>query len=168
MISRKIREADSHCIIFTLFLQDADDSDLYFSPERGNVLFASAYDGWAFDLATFSTIYSQKLGFSEKVLNKTLWGDYFVNSKTEKIMKCAASKAKKSLFVSLILENIWTLYESILGGTDNEKIEKIINTLNIKVSPRDLRSNDKRQKLSAIFSQWLPLAKVLLNTGFQI
>ena len=83
-------------------------------------------------------------------------------------MKGAASKAKKSLFVSLILENIWTLYESILGGTDNEKIEKIINTLNIKVSPRDLRSNDKRQKLSAIFSQWLPLAKVLLNTGFQI
>lgn len=25
-----------------------DDSDLYFSPERGNVVFASAFDGWGF------------------------------------------------------------------------------------------------------------------------
>lgn len=29
-------------------LEDADDDNLYFSPEAGNVAFASAYDGWAF------------------------------------------------------------------------------------------------------------------------
>lgn len=29
-------------------LEDADDSDLYFSPEHGNVVFASAIDGWGF------------------------------------------------------------------------------------------------------------------------
>ena len=29
-------------------LDDADDSDLYFSPDSGNVIFASAVDGWAF------------------------------------------------------------------------------------------------------------------------
>lgn len=29
-------------------LEDADDENLYFSPEAGNVAFASAYDGWAF------------------------------------------------------------------------------------------------------------------------
>ena len=44
-------------------LDDADDSDLYFSPERGNVVFASAYDSWAFDIGTFASIYSTKLGF---------------------------------------------------------------------------------------------------------
>ena len=48
-------------------LEDADDSDLYFSPERGNVVFASAYDNWAFDLGTFAKIYSQKLGCRENV-----------------------------------------------------------------------------------------------------
>ena len=98
--------------------------------------------------------------FSEKVLSKTLWGDYYVNTKTKKIMKGASSKGKKPLFVSLILDNIWSVYEAI---KDNEKIQKIITALNIKVAPRDLRSNDLKQKLSAIFSQWLPLTNAVLN-----
>lgn len=29
-------------------LEEADDSNLYFSPEQGNVVFASAIDGWGF------------------------------------------------------------------------------------------------------------------------
>ena len=29
-------------------LEEADDSELYFSPDAGNVVFASAVDGWAF------------------------------------------------------------------------------------------------------------------------
>lgn len=29
-------------------LEETDDSDLYFSPDRGNVVFASAIDGWGF------------------------------------------------------------------------------------------------------------------------
>lgn len=29
-------------------IETADDSDLYFSPQQGNVVFASAADGWAF------------------------------------------------------------------------------------------------------------------------
>lgn len=29
-------------------LDEADDDNLYFSPEQGNVAFASAVDGWAF------------------------------------------------------------------------------------------------------------------------
>lgn len=29
-------------------LEDTDDSHLYFSPDHGNVVFASAIDGWGF------------------------------------------------------------------------------------------------------------------------
>lgn len=29
-------------------LEDEDDSHLYFSPDQGNVVFASAIDGWGF------------------------------------------------------------------------------------------------------------------------
>ena len=29
-------------------LDDMDDSNLYFSPDQGNVIFASAADGWGF------------------------------------------------------------------------------------------------------------------------
>lgn len=29
-------------------LDETDDSSLYFSPEQGNIIFASALDGWGF------------------------------------------------------------------------------------------------------------------------
>lgn len=29
-------------------LEEVDDSNLYFSPDQGNVVFASAIDGWGF------------------------------------------------------------------------------------------------------------------------
>jgi ribosome assembly protein 1 len=37
-------------------LEDRDDSHLYFSPELGNVVFASAVDGWAFRLVDLSIL----------------------------------------------------------------------------------------------------------------
>lgn len=39
-------------------LEDADDSELYFSPDAGNVVFASAVDGWAFGVVNNVTIKS--------------------------------------------------------------------------------------------------------------
>ena len=79
------------------------------------------------------------------------------------IISGAQAKAKKPLFVQLILENIWALYDAIVNGRDKEKLEKIVNSLQLKVSPRDLRSTDTKQQLLAIFSQWLPLAQALLR-----
>ena len=75
----------------------------------------------------------------------------------------AQAKAKKPLFVQLILDNIWALYEAVGGGRDREKVEKIVASLNLKVSNRDLRSTDPKQQLTAIFSQWLPMAPALLT-----
>merc|ERR1719187_86657 len=70
-------------------LEDVDDSQLYFYPEQGNVVFASAADGWAFSIETFAKIYAKKLNFNESVLRKTLWGDYYLNMKDKKILKGA-------------------------------------------------------------------------------
>uniref|UniRef100_G1NVP4 Elongation factor-like GTPase 1 n=2 Tax=Myotis lucifugus TaxID=59463 RepID=G1NVP4_MYOLU len=68
-------------------LEDTDDSHLYFSPDQGNVVFASAIDGWGFGIEHFAQIYSQKIGIKKEVLLKTLWGDYYINMKAKKIMK---------------------------------------------------------------------------------
>ena len=154
---------DSEVFDWSSGLDEADDSELYFSPDSGNVLFASAVDGWAFGVVSFrqsprtlfskkleysrqchdvcrklvywnsmrsfqfpktvlvnkltfrffrlglqlfikiahcfahplrksqslyyAKIYSATMGFSEAVLKKTLWGDFFINTTTKKIMK---------------------------------------------------------------------------------
>jgi len=144
-------------------LEDADDSNLYFSPELGNVVFCSAVDGWAFSLNTFAKIYSKKLGFSENVLQRTLWGDFYINMKAKKIFSGAGAKAKKPLFVSLVLENIWAVYDTVMVRKDKEMLQKMVTSLSLTIPPRDLRSTDPRQQLSAIFSAWLPLASAVLS-----
>lgn len=144
-------------------LEEIDDSNLYFSPEQGNVLFASAIDGWGFGIKEFAKIYSNKLGFSEKVLRRTLWGDFYINNKTKRIMKGAQEKAKKPLFVQLILDNIWVLYETVVIRRDKDKLPTMAQKLNIKLTTRDLRHTDPKAQLQALFSQWLPLAKTCLD-----
>jgi len=39
---------NNHIYDWSTGMDDIDDSDLYFSPEQGNVIFASAIDGWGF------------------------------------------------------------------------------------------------------------------------
>lgn len=144
-------------------LEEIDDSNLYFSPDQGNVLFASAIDGWGFSIKDFAKIFAEKLGFSEKVLSKTLWGDYYLHMKSKRIMKGAQEKAKKPLCVQLILENIWALYELVVVRKDKEKVVSMVEKLNIKLTTRDLRHTDPKAQLHAICTQWLPLAKACLD-----
>lgn len=144
-------------------LEDADDENLYFSPEKGNVVFASAVDGWGFRVKDFAKVLSEKLGVSVDILNKTLWGDFYLNSKTKRIMRGAQMKAKKPLFVQMVLENLWSVYENIVIRKDKEKLQKIVDSLKIKLTARDMRHTDPKVQLQAVCSQWLPLAAAVLD-----
>ena len=53
------------------------------------MFFASAIDGWGFSIQNFADIYAAKLGFKKEILLETLWGDYYLNTKTKRIMKDA-------------------------------------------------------------------------------
>ncbi|XP_066514640.1 elongation factor-like GTPase 1, partial [Hoplias malabaricus] len=70
-------------------LEETDDSHLYFSPDQGNVVFASAIDSWGFSVRQFAQIYYQKMGIRSELLQKTLWGDFYLNAKAKKVMKGA-------------------------------------------------------------------------------
>lgn len=38
--------------VYDWSIEERDDSDIYFDPSRGNVIFGSAVDGWAFRYVT--------------------------------------------------------------------------------------------------------------------
>ena len=96
--------------------QEKDDEDIYFAPERGNVIFASAIDSWGFRVGKFAQVYSTKLGFKEANLRRVLWGDFYLDPKTKKIIsyKHLRGRNLKPLFVVFILENIWAVYDAIV------------------------------------------------------
>ncbi|OUM53850.1 hypothetical protein BVG19_g3171 [[Candida] boidinii] len=145
---------------------EKSDEDLYFSPEKNNVIFASAIDGWGFNIQQFSVIFERKLGMNRDILQKVLWGDFYLDPKTKKVINSKALKGRnlKPLFVSLVLDSIWTLYDSVLINRDQEKLEKIVKSLNVKILPRDLRSKDTKTLIRSIIQQWLPVSNAILLT----
>lgn len=96
--------------------EEKDDEDLYFAPERGNVVFASAIDGWGFRIGKFAQLYAQKLGIKEGNLRRVLWGDYYLDPKTKRVISYRHLRGRnlKPLFVQFVLENIWAVYESVV------------------------------------------------------
>ncbi|KAF9925090.1 Cytoplasmic GTPase/eEF2-like protein (ribosomal biogenesis) [Linnemannia zychae] len=147
-------------------VETQDDSHIYFHPSQGNVIFASAIDGWAFRIDQFAAIYAQKLGMKEGVLRKCLWGDFYLDPKTKRVIgyKGLKGRALKPLAIHLVLDNIWKVYDVVVVNPDKEMTEKVVKSLNLKVLPRDMRSKDTRAVLTTIFSQWLPLSTCVLLT----
>lgn len=98
--------------------EERDDEDIYFAPEKNNVIFCSAVDGWAFTVRQFAGIYEKKLGMKRAVLEKVLWGDYYLDPKTKRVLgpKHLKGRALKPMFVQLVLESIWAAYEATTGG----------------------------------------------------
>lgn len=149
--------------------EERDDEDLYFAPERNNVIFASAIDGWAFTVSQFAGIYEKKLGIKRSLLKQVLWGDFYLDPKTKKVLgpKHLKGRNLKPIFVQLVLEPLWTVYEATVGGPNSDRgdpalLEKVTKSLNVTIPAHIARSRDSKAILQAVFSSWLPLSTALL------
>lgn len=96
--------------------EERDDEDLYFAPEQGNVIFASAIDGWAFRVSQFAQIHAVRLGIKPQRLKNVLWGDFYLDPKTKRVLgrKHLGKRSLKPMFVQFVLENLWAVYENVV------------------------------------------------------
>lgn len=112
---------------------DKDDDDIYFSPDKGNVIFSSATDGWAFTIKQFAVIYERKLGIKGTVLEKVLWGDFYLDPKTKRVLGLKHLKGRplKPMFVQLVLENIWSVYNATVGSSQDKGLvlQRLVSNL---------------------------------------
>ncbi|KID87410.1 ribosome biogenesis protein Ria1 [Metarhizium guizhouense ARSEF 977] len=151
-----------------LQFEERDDEDIYFAPEKNNVIFSSATDGWAFTCRQFASLYEKKLGIKRGLMEKVLWGNFYLDPKTKKILgqKHLKGRNLKPMFVQLVLEPVWTVYQATCGG-DNGKgdpslLEKVTKSLSLTISPHVIRARDPRLLLTTVFASWLPLSTALL------
>ena len=153
--------------------EEKEDEDIYFEPEKNNVIFSSAIDGWAFTPRQFAGLYEKKLGIKRSVLEKVLWGEYYLDPKTKRVLSSKHLKGRhlKPMFVQLVLENIWAVYEATTGGSNNKGdqslLEKITKSLNINIPAHVMRSRDPKALLSAVFNSWLPLSTAVLVSAIE-
>ncbi|XP_057437741.1 uncharacterized protein LOC130729904 [Lotus japonicus] len=147
------------------FVEDDDNEDV-FQPQKGNVVFACALDGWGFGVHEFAEFYASKLGASVGALQKALWGPRYFNPKTKMIVGKkgiggGGGKAKP-MFVQFVLEPLWQVYQGALEG-DGELVGKVIKAFNLQVPARELQHRDPKVVLQAVMSRWLPLSDAILS-----
>ena len=102
--------------------EEKDDEDIYFAPEKNNVIFGSAMDGWAFTVKQFAGLYERKLGIKRAILEKVLWGDFYLDPKSKRVLSSRHLKGRplKPMFVQLVLDNIWAVYAAATGGNNGK------------------------------------------------
>ncbi|XP_030447961.1 uncharacterized protein LOC115670748 [Syzygium oleosum] len=146
-----------------------DDEEDTFQPQKGNVAFVCALDGWGFSINEFAEFYASKLGASAAALQKALWGPRYYNNKTKMIVGKKAlggggSNKAKPMFVQFVLEPLWKVYQAALEPDgQKEMLVKLIKSFNLSIPPRELQNKDPKVMLQAIMSRWLPLSDAILS-----
>ncbi|XP_010490053.1 PREDICTED: elongation factor-like GTPase 1 [Camelina sativa] len=144
-----------------------DDEEVTFQPQKGNVVFVCALDGWGFGIAEFASFYASKLGASATALQKSLWGPRYYVPKTKMIVgkkSLSAGSKAKPMFVQFVLEPLWQVYEAALDpGGDRAVLEKVIKSFNLSIPPRELQNKDPKNVLQSVMSRWLPLSDAVLS-----
>ena len=140
-----------------------------FSPTKGNVIFSSATDNWAFRLSSFAEKYAQKLGVpADKFLNFLFDSELFFDSKNKRVVSRATAErqgisTEKSLFAQFVLDNLWAVYESTVISFDEERVEKIAKSVGAKIGLRDVKARDGINVMKSILGAWLPLADCVFS-----
>ncbi len=148
--------------------EEKDDEGIYFAPEKNNVIFSSAIDGWAFTVRQFAALYEKKLGIKRGLMEKVLWGNFYLDPKTKKVLgpKHLKGRALKPMFVQLVLEPVWTVYQATTGGDhgkgDPALLEKVKKSLGLEIPNHVIKARDPRLLLTSVFGSWLPLSTALL------
>ena len=114
--------------------EEKDDEELYFAPENNNVIFSSAVDGWAFTVRQFAALYEKRLGIKRSILEKVLWGDFYLDPKTKRILasKHLKGRSLKPMFVQLVLDNVWAVYEATAGGNKGKGYVAVLDIISTK------------------------------------
>ncbi|CAG9462272.1 unnamed protein product [Pedinophyceae sp. YPF-701] len=157
---------------------DDDDVEDVFCPAKGNVVFASAFDGWAFQVEHFVGMWTKKLKCSAADVRSAIWGDWAFQAKTKQFVPFDSDKKTqgggvttklKPVFAQFVLEPLWTVYAACRdsSGDHGPKLAKLSAALGITVAPQALQHPDPRNALRSFLRAWLPLAKAVLSTAVE-
>eukprot|EP00871_Galdieria_phlegrea_P001926 jgi/Galph1/2734/GphlegSOOS_G1428.1 len=118
------------------------------SPENGNVVFASALQGWSFTLKQFANHYLMEYAdcpLSLDALTTRLWGDIYYDKQSRKFTTQIPQSSEDEVyrsFITFILEPLYKLTSAVVSHT----VEDLKNTLQragLNLKRRDLMADVK-------------------------
>jgi len=132
--------------------------DFFLDPVQGNVIFGSAFYGWAFSLEQWADVYAAKGMDKDKLLPK-LWGDNFFNAKKKVWTKVETEDSKRGI-VQFILDPIINLHKKIMAEDDSW--EALATKLGITLKAEDKKLKGKAL-VKRVMNAWMPASTALLQ-----
>lgn len=153
----------------------------WFSPESGNVLFASTMSGWIFSLHSFATLYLQRQGLNGQPADEAsarssphgpsassinslacrLWGEVYYERETGKFWRRPreGGRASKRTFVAFVLEPLYKFYGAILTEERATLQNTLRTTLGVSLRLSECSLNT-RTVLRKAFAAWFGRSSV--------
>lgn len=125
----------------------AHSDKMVFSPDLGNVLFASSEFGFAFSLQTFSEMYRRrypKASFSASALAKRLWGNVYYDADKRTF---STNQTSQRTFVHFVIEPLYKLITTCMCE-DTESLRKVVFELALPpLTSKQLFEIDRKELL---------------------
>eukprot|EP00928_Gymnodinium_smaydae_P051092 TRINITY_DN3461_c0_g2_i1.p1 TRINITY_DN3461_c0_g2~~TRINITY_DN3461_c0_g2_i1.p1 ORF type:complete len:983 (+),score=305.48 TRINITY_DN3461_c0_g2_i1:48-2996(+) len=130
------------------------DSRTYFSPLKGNVLFASSLFRMMFSLDSYAQIYADihEGSFEPKQFAKCLWGDLYFNEESGRFQKNPPDADQPRSFVQFVLEPIYKVFAHCLGE-EKDDLASTLAEVGIYLHKRDY-DLDARSLLKKVFTHF--------------
>ncbi|XP_047071970.1 elongation factor-like GTPase 1 [Lolium rigidum] len=145
-------------------LLDGDGDEDAFAPQKGNVIFACARDGWGFRVHDFAALYAQAHPDMASKLLAGLWGPYCWDKKNRKVVGKDAMASQQPMFVEFVLKPLWKAYKEGLKEDGASWLrDQVVSRYNLKVSQRELQNKEPDKVLQAVLKAWLPLAETVMT-----
>jgi len=130
------------------------DSRTYFSPLKGNVLFASSLFRMQFSLESYAQVYSDTHPgtFDAQQFAQCLWGDLYFNEESGRFQKNPPDADQPRSFVQFVLEPIYKIFAHCLGE-EKDDLASTLAEVGIYLHKRDY-DLDARSLLKKVFMQF--------------
>jgi len=143
---------------------DAVEDAWRYSPDKGNVAFASAAHGWSFRVDTFARLVAGKMGANPRMLQKALWGDWAYSAKTKSAVRRSPTDTKtKPMFVQFVLEQLWRVYDAAYRSIDLDQLSKMQNQIAAWKGLDLSKLSPGSAAVRELLSRWLPFAGPVLQ-----
>uniref|UniRef100_A0A915BQM5 Elongation factor-like 1 n=2 Tax=Parascaris TaxID=6254 RepID=A0A915BQM5_PARUN len=135
---------------------DTAEQVLYFSPEKDNVVFASALHGYGFSLSDFANIWSYKLSLPVSELKAKLFTDSYLS---KGVIKADADRVgRKTLFEQLVLQPLWEVHKCALVDEAFDKLKVLAEKMGVKI-----KSKRVADAFDEFMRGWLPLSSACMR-----
>uniref|UniRef100_A0A0D9VGU8 Elongation factor-like 1 n=1 Tax=Leersia perrieri TaxID=77586 RepID=A0A0D9VGU8_9ORYZ len=122
---------------------DDDEEEDAFQPQKGNVVFACAREGWGIRLIEIAKRLAPKLKADPADILKGLWGQNYFDERSRKVVgkEAMATANPKPMFVKYVLEPLWNEYQKM---TRKLRLAKAVFDMVVECTPKPIAAQASR------------------------